>query len=165
MSTRCTRVARPARTSSSPVAKGSSVPAWPTFIPRPRPRRTPATMSWEVFPAGLSMRRIPPGIRSREAGCRGSWSGRGAGCPAEDSRAGPSAKLLGDLRPQEGHELVPGQRGGEARGLGVAAAPLLARDARDVHALVAGPQRDLLLALLPRGQAVAHERGHERALQ
>ena len=35
-----TRVARPSSTSSSPVANGSSVPAWPTLTPRGSARRT-----------------------------------------------------------------------------------------------------------------------------
>src|SRR3954468_11381574 len=59
MRKRCTRVARPTSTSSSPVANGSSVPACPTLTPRPSRRRTKATTSWEVTPAGLSTRRTP----------------------------------------------------------------------------------------------------------
>src|SRR5919112_2788871 len=58
---RCTRVARPTRTSSRPVANGSSVPAWPTRRRGldPSCRRTAATMSCEVLPAGLSTSRSP----------------------------------------------------------------------------------------------------------
>ena len=52
------RVPRPTRIGSTPVAAGSSVPAWPTFGPLKSPR-TLATISWEVQPAGLWMLRIP----------------------------------------------------------------------------------------------------------
>ena len=47
---------------SSPVAKGSSVPAWPTAR-SPRARRTRSTTSWDVGPAGLSI--SSPPIRPR----------------------------------------------------------------------------------------------------
>src|SRR5687767_3838713 len=52
------RVARPTRRTSSPVANGSSVPAWPTRR-SPSERRVVATTSCDVIPAGLSTRRIP----------------------------------------------------------------------------------------------------------
>src|SRR5207248_7727197 len=51
-------VARPTPMTSSPVAIGSSVPAWPTFIV-PRARRTRFTASWEVMPDGLSTNATP----------------------------------------------------------------------------------------------------------
>ena len=38
---------------STPVAMGSNVPAWPTFFVWKNLRRRPTT-SWEVMPAGLS---------------------------------------------------------------------------------------------------------------
>src|SRR5690606_22902800 len=46
------RVAAPTHKISTPVAIGSSVPACPIFL-IPVPRRTRATMSWLVGPAGL----------------------------------------------------------------------------------------------------------------
>ena len=66
------RVARPTSTSSRPVANGSSVPAWPTRRPRCS-RRTAATMSCDVLPAGLSMSRTPSdtGPRLRPGTCVG----------------------------------------------------------------------------------------------
>jgi len=45
---------------STPVAMGSSVPAWPTRRV-PARRRIRATTSWDVHPAGLSTTRSPGG--------------------------------------------------------------------------------------------------------
>src|SRR3954452_5273137 len=45
--------------SSTPVAKGSSVPAWATFVPRGRRRFTESTARAEVMPAGLSSTSTP----------------------------------------------------------------------------------------------------------
>src|SRR5436190_22994988 len=42
----------------SPVAFGSSVPQWPTFL-MPKRRRMASTTSCDVGPAGLSMRMAP----------------------------------------------------------------------------------------------------------
>src|SRR4051794_36158393 len=50
---RSRRVALPTPTSSTPVASGSSVPAWPTWRSSKRLRNIPTT-SWLVTPAGLS---------------------------------------------------------------------------------------------------------------
>ena len=51
---RASLVALPTRTMSRPVANGSSVPAWPTFLTSGRSaRRTRATTSCEVQPLGL----------------------------------------------------------------------------------------------------------------
>src|SRR5450432_1948381 len=62
-----TRVARPVSSTSSPVAKGSRVPACPMRF-SPSARRATLTTSWEVMPAGLSTRSSAsigrvPGIR------------------------------------------------------------------------------------------------------
>src|SRR4051794_30549276 len=43
---------------SRPVALGSSVPQWPTFL-IPNLRRMASTTSWDVGPAGLSIRIAP----------------------------------------------------------------------------------------------------------
>src|SRR5215467_8871615 len=55
------RVALPTPTTSTPVASGSSVPAWPTRLVPVR-RRSFATTSWEVHPAGLSMMSSPSAV-------------------------------------------------------------------------------------------------------
>src|SRR5215468_4182477 len=55
------RVALPTPTTSTPVASGSSVPAWPTRLVPVR-RRSFATTSWEVHPAGLSMMSRPSAV-------------------------------------------------------------------------------------------------------
>ncbi len=52
------RVARPITRGRTPVASGSSVPVWPMRL-RPSARRTRATTSCDVGPAGLSMTRTP----------------------------------------------------------------------------------------------------------
>src|SRR4051794_11983270 len=46
---------------STPVAIGSRVPAWPT-LRVPASRRTRATTSWEVIPAGLSTTASPESV-------------------------------------------------------------------------------------------------------
>src|ERR1051325_3043615 len=122
MRKRCTRVARPTSTSSRPVANGSSVPAWPTFTARPSRRRTLATTSCEVTPAGLSTRRTPSVKRSQ---------------------------LLGQRSAQERHELGEVQVGREPGGAAVPPAALGAGDLRYVDAIVGGPQRHLALRRLP----------------
>src|SRR5262245_21514455 len=59
-SARCpsSRVAFPTPATSTPVAKGSRVPPWPTRRV-PVSRRSRATTSWEVSPAGLSTMTSP----------------------------------------------------------------------------------------------------------
>ena len=58
----------PTATTSTPVASGSSVPAWPTWR-SPKRRRSMPTTSWLVTPAGLSTMARPcvrrPGFRRR----------------------------------------------------------------------------------------------------
>src|SRR3712207_1668762 len=53
------RVARSTPSTSTPVAIGSSVPPWPTRRV-PANRRTRATTSCDVIPAGLSTTTMPP---------------------------------------------------------------------------------------------------------
>src|SRR4051794_13360962 len=121
MRNRCTRVARPRSTSSTPVANGSSVPAWPTFVARPCSRRTAATTSCDVFPAGLSTRRSPSGTRER-------------------------GELGGDGFAQEGADLVLVHVRREARGLAVPATAGGAGHRGDVDLRVGGAQRHLRVA-------------------
>src|SRR5579863_2991493 len=67
------RVAFSMPTTSTPVAIGSSVPAWPTRRVCAR-RRTRATTSCDVRPAGLSTMSRPDGHGSgRSAAPRGRW--------------------------------------------------------------------------------------------
>src|SRR4051812_38530726 len=144
MRNRCARVARPSRTSRTPVANGSSVPAWPTLtaLRPPRSRRMRATTSCDVTPAGLSTTRTPDVPASTPASL---------------------IELRGDLAAQEGHELVVGQLRGEARRLPVPAATARAGDDADVNGRVGGPQRDLRPARASRVGQLARERGHLRA--
>src|SRR3954447_23732490 len=136
MRKRCTRVARPTSTSSRPVANGSSVPAWPTFTPRPSRRRTPSTTSWEVIPAGLSTRRTP------------------------------SSELAGNLGPQDLDQLGIAEVGRDPGRAPVPAAAGRAGDARDVDAVVGRAQRDLAArrAAVAVGAQLAYEPGHGGAL-
>src|SRR5207302_6646934 len=64
---RSSRVARPTPSSSTPVAMGSRVPAWPTFFV-PRSFRTPSTTSCDVMPAGLKATTSPSGWLTSPAG-------------------------------------------------------------------------------------------------
>src|SRR5689334_17722808 len=52
-------VARPTSTSRMPVAKGSSVPAWPILVPLGRRYLMMVTALAEDMPAGLSRLRMP----------------------------------------------------------------------------------------------------------
>src|SRR5437879_2332364 len=75
-------VARPRRRMRRPVALGSRVPQWPTFLMR-NWRRTFSTMSWEVGPAGLSIRRAPS---KGSKGCMGDGR-RDAGCGMREGKS------------------------------------------------------------------------------
>src|SRR4051812_45650908 len=116
------RVPRPTRTSSRPVANGSSVPAWPTFTPFPSRRRTPATTSCDVTPAGLSTSKIPSVIAAR----------RESEPPGERRRS----QLLRELVPQERDELWELELRGEAGRPAVPATAARAGDRRDVDTVV-----------------------------
>src|SRR5919106_482612 len=139
ISSRCARVALPTRTRSRPVANGSSVPACPTFVPRGSDRRTSATTSCEVTPAGLARSRTPEGTKS-------------------------VGQLLADELAQPLHELRVRQRSREARSLRVPAAPELAGDAGHVDAAVRGAQAHLAHPVPVRGQQLAHEHRHGGSL-
>src|ERR1700742_3930863 len=110
MRNRCARGARPTSTSSSPVANGSSVPAWPA-LRTPSPRRVASVRSCEVLPAGLSTRTRPSTRRSL-------------------------LQLGGDLLAQEGDELALGQLGREGGGAAGGAAAARACDDRHLHPAV-----------------------------
>src|SRR3954469_6412697 len=134
MRKRWTRVARPTSTSSRPVANGSSVPAWPTLTPAPSCRRTRATTSCDVTPAGLSTSRTPSAL-----------------------------ELLGKLAAQEVDELREPEVGREAGRAAVPAAAARPGDAGEREAGVGGAQRDLAggRAL---GELIAHQARHRGAL-
>src|SRR5215510_9548064 len=101
----------PDSTSSSPVANGSSVPAWP--VRAPVRRRTSATTANDDGPSGLSIRNSPLGSSARGG-----------------------TKLAVD----EVGDLLDGVVAREARGLPVATAAGLARDRRDVELIDRGPE-------------------------
>src|SRR5439155_12484253 len=114
-------VASPDNNRSKPVAKGSSVPAWP--VRAPVRRRTSATIANDDGPAGLSTRITPVGLRAR-----GSAIG-----PGSEKRARDDA--LGDLVDRE---IRP-----ETRRLPVTPTAALARDRGDVELVDGGAERDL----------------------
>src|SRR5919202_1901359 len=176
MRKRCTRRARPTSTSSSPVANGSSVPAWPA-LRVPSARRTASVRSCEVFPAGLSTRTRPstgPDAIDRRYRCAAPTAttnptAASTGATAARPHPTPTAarpqalQLRCHLLTQEAHELVVGHLGGEARRLAVAAAAARAGDQRHVDLAVGGAQRHLLAAG-PAVDELARERRHLRAL-
>src|ERR1700722_16948494 len=98
---RMSRVARPSPTSSTPVASGSSVPAWPTRR-WPKMRRQRATTSCEVQPASLSTttRPVTPAPPSLIGSGSGSDASRlvGRGLPLVQAAQGflhPGARRNG----------------------------------------------------------------------
>src|SRR5919197_2429576 len=111
-------VAAPDSSTSSPVAKGSSVPAWPVRA-RVR-RRSAATSANDEGPAGLSTSATPTGLSAR------------GGIRSRDGEHELTAQEVDDL----GDRLL----GREPGRLAVAAAADLARDRRDVDLVVAGAQ-------------------------
>src|SRR5436190_10460064 len=117
-------VPRPRTMMSRPVALGSSVPQWPTFLMR-NWRRMASTTSWEVGPLGLSMSRAPSSaVNSCMAG-----SARGV-----------------DRRFDGGHNAaLGGERAADntcaGRG-GMTAAPELATNVADVHFGAFGAKAD-----------------------
>src|SRR5215211_8626568 len=130
----CSRVAsRPTSTTSRPVAKGSRMPAWPTLASRPR--RTRATTSCEVIPAGLSTSRTPA----------------------------PGSALL-EVGTERLYDLLVGEIGAEAGGAAVAATSVAARDLGHVDVAVGRAQAHLARRprRLP---TVADDGGHQRALE
>src|SRR4051812_4970767 len=136
MRNRCARRARPTSTSSSPVANGSSVPAWPA-LRTPSARRVASVRSCDVLPAGLSTRTRPSTLRTLQLG--------------------------GDLLAQERDELVVRELGREAGRAPVTAAAPPPRDGRHVDAAVRRAQRDLLACAVAVHQ-LACERGDLRPL-
>src|SRR5271167_3629788 len=156
-------VARPTSTSSSPVANGSSVPAWPVFTP-PSARRTAATTLCELMPAGLSSSSTPSARSCAAARTeRSSPDTRDSDTARLGERRGglpAGVRLLalgGDLAAQEGDQFRRAERGGEPRGAGVPAAALRARDRGHVELGVGGAQRDFALPPALAGEDVAHE--------
>src|SRR5438552_10243235 len=100
MSKSWTFVPRPTVIKSRPVAMGSSVPQWPTFLISSL-RRTRATTSCEVIPSALSTSRTPSGVAVNDVTNRlqnallyftQSTTNPGAGCECMSA----AAKFLAD---------------------------------------------------------------------
>src|SRR6185436_8990522 len=140
----CSLVDHPDNTTRSPVANGSSVPAWPVRA-RVR-RRSCAITAKEDGPAGLSTSTIP------------------AGSSARGGIAVPMAALLcAVLGADEVRDLVDGELAREARRLAMPPALGLSRDRRDVDFVRARAQGHA--ARGPVGaRRLADERRDDRAL-
>src|ERR1044072_251679 len=112
------RVALPMRTSSRPVAHGSTVPACPTRRPRCS-RRTAATTSWGVLPAGLSMRRMPsvtpPGSPPRAARGYAALTREQPAPPT--ARVGPDEEVRDDSRARSATVPILGHHAARIAGL------------------------------------------------
>src|SRR5712692_8520065 len=102
-------VAPPDNRTSSPVANGSSMTAWP--VRAPVLRRSSATSANDDGPAGLSTRTIPTGLRAR--------GGISAILRVDCSR---------ELPVYEGNDLLEGLLAREPGRLTVASAARLPRD-------------------------------------
>src|SRR5262245_59117914 len=100
----------------SPVAKGSSVPAWP--VRAPVRRRSSATTENDERPGGLSTRTTPAGLSAR------------------------GGTLSSELASDEGGDVLHGRLAREAGRLAVAAAVRAASNRRHVELVDARPQRD-----------------------
>ena len=122
------------------MAKGSSVPAWPTLVLR---GQLAALGGDDVV--GGDARRL---VDEQHAVLHGRLR----------------QELLGELGAQEGDELGELQVGREPRRPAVPAAALGAGDARDVDAVVRGAQRDLAARRGVVGEQVAHEARDRGAL-
>src|ERR671925_1925238 len=138
---RWARVARPTSTSSSPVANGSSVPAWPTLVPRGSSRRTWASTSCEVTPARFRWSRTP-----------------------ERSATWLSGELLAHKLAESLHELGIRHRRGEARGLRMPAAAELPRQPRHVHPGIGRAQAHLAHPLALLGEQLSNQHCNRGAL-
>src|SRR5437868_7440876 len=133
---RSSLVTRPSPTNSTPVAPGSSVPAWPTrFCPK-IPRHL-ATTSWDVHPGALSTTTRP------------STTVVGGRVRCYTVHRTAKSALDGQLGPDVGQDLGDGARIGEAGrrpvttaaeadrdGGHVEVGDRAQRDARAVHALL-----------------------------
>src|SRR5579875_3130720 len=164
MSVLCALVARPTSTSSRPVANGSSVPAWPVRAP-PSARRTAATTSCEVMPAGLSTSRTPSCARPRSLMSRARARARRADERRGGGPGGGGVQLRGDRLAQERDQLLGLERGREPRRAAVPAAALRAGDDGDVDVVVGGAQGHFALALALAAGELAHERRDLGALE
>src|SRR5947209_8731382 len=93
------RVAAPTHSTSTPVASGSSVPVWPTRVPRGNQRRARSTAPREVRPEGLSRTSKPCAasvVIARAVGAEGRLSAGGreqynaGGRPVQSDAGGPA---------------------------------------------------------------------------
>src|SRR3954454_16644690 len=135
----------PSRSRRSPVANGSSVPAWPVFCLRSR--RTRATMSWDVTPASLSTSRTP-----------------GSGASAVTPRTLRGAQLRLDLGAEDVKELLVREVCGEAGCAVMPSATMPLSDRGDVDSASRRPQAHLAGERSAVGLVADHRR-HLGALQ
>src|SRR5581483_298170 len=130
-------VARPRTMMRRPVALGSRVPQWPTFL-MPNWRRMTSTISWEVGPAGLSTSNAP----SKASNCCIVKGANEDSFPLETNqlRSGVERFFYGcDDLALDGERIADDAR---ARGSRMPAAAELAGDQIDVHLFALGPEAD-----------------------